>query len=422
MIRRDCRRLIVVGISCVGAKYLSQAVRFVGLEPVVVADPDRYADQSREALLKCTCLTADITDARSVARALRSRDDLLDSSTFITSPFDEVFPVIDLISTDLGLISPSPVLARLADKALVASLIPEYSPVTVRLDPAELPDDPPSCFPSQEVVLKPSLCTGGLGITMFRQDALTRESLAEAITMSEVPGACVRPWLLQQSVDGDLISLEGYFQEGNLHIIGYSRRARIGFTEVINTFPADDTLSAKARARAETAVGVLASRSGFANGYLHCEFLVADEYVYLIDANMGRLGGGVIVEQIALANGLRAKQILAHSLLLPFDPQSAAPAYKPAASLPTVIAYHYGLRDGGVVRSVSVPADAECLHTRYVPDGHRVPPVGISDYAWVGMIAGFPADCDSVIDRITICTDNGEQPAYRRPEWPSHDG
>jgi ATP-grasp domain len=420
MISRDCRWLVVVGISCAGVKYLSRAVRSAGLEPVVVADPDRYVGQSREALLECVCLTADITDARSVATALRSRDDLLGSSTLITSPFDEVFPVIDLISADLGLVAPDPVLARLADKAFVASLVPEYSPVTVRLDPAELPDDPPSCF-SGQVVLKPSLCTGGLGIMMLRPDALTWEAIADAIAMSGVPGASGQPWLLQQSVDGDLVSLEGYFEHGDLHVIGYSRRTRIGLTEVINTFPADDTLPARARSKAEIAVGLLASRSGFANGYLHCEFLVADDDVYLIDANMGRLSGGVIVEQIALANGLSAEEIIAHSLLLPFDPEFNAPAYKPPSSLPTAIAYHYGLRDGGVVRSVSFPADAQCLHTRYIPDGERVPPVGTSDYAWIGMVAGFPADCDSAVDRIIICTGDGEQPAYCRPEWPPHD-
>lgn len=420
MIRRDRRRLIVVGISCVGAKYLSRAVRSAGLEPVVVTDPDRYTGRSREALLECTCLSADITDAGSVARALRSREDLLDGPALITSPFDEVFPIIDLVSHDLGLIAPGPVLAQLADKAFVASLVPEYSPVTVRLDPAELPDDLPSCF-SGQVVLKPSLCTGGLGITTFRLGSLTKDALAEAITTSGVPGACVQPWLLQQSVDGDLVSIEGYFQQGNLRIIGYSRRTRIGLTEVMNTFPADSTLPTGARVRAETAVGVLAGRSGFTNGYLHCEFLVAGDDAYLIDANMGRLSGGAIVEQISLANGLKPEQIIAHSLLLPFGPRSdvpayEAPAYKPAGSLPAAVAYHYGLRHGGVVRSVHVPADAKCLHTRYVLDGQRVPPVGTSDYAWIGMIAGFRADCDSVVDRIVIHTDGGEQNAYCRPD------
>jgi hypothetical protein len=410
------RRMIVVGIGSVGAKYLPLAVRSVGLEPLVIADPDRYVGQSREALLECTCLSADITVAESVAMALRSRDDLLDGSTLVTSPFDEVFPVIDLISADLGLIAPDPVLARLADKAFVASLIPEYSPVTVRVDPAELPECPQSRFSGQQVVLKPSLCTGGLGVRLFQRNALTQEAIAEAITMSGVPRAGIQPWLLQQFVDGDLVSLEGYFQQGELQIIGFSRRVRFGLTEVINTFPADDALSAKAQAKAKTAVGVLARRSGFVNGYLHCEFLVSDGEVFLIDANMGRLSGGAIVEQIALANGLRAEDILAHALLLPFYPQSPAPAYKPAASLPTAIAYHYGLRDGGVVRSVSVPSDSECLHTRYVPDGQRVPPVGTSDYAWIGMIAGFRADCDSVIDRIAIWTDDGKQPAYCRLE------
>jgi len=405
-------RLISVGISPVGAKYFAKAMRSAGFEPVVVSKPDGYVGQFLRGLLDCACLPADIDDPGSVATALRAQAHLIDDSTIITSPFDEVFPVIAAATGDLAARTPDPVFAQLASKAFVASLIPEFSPETVILDPAKLPARIPAVS-APELILKPSLGTGGLGVRKFRPDAVTPASLAAAISASAVPNANAQPWLLQQSVDGDMISLEAYFRNGDLRVAGYSRRTRVGSTAVTTTFPVDSTLPASVRARAEMAVSVLASRAGFASGYFHAEFLTAGDDVYLIDANMGRLSGAVVAEQMALAHGVQAEDILAHSLLLPFDPCFEAPAYRPAAALPTVVGYLYGLRDGGVIRSVHLPLESPgCRHTRYIPDGQYVPPISTSGYARIGMISGFREDCDSFINRIVIHTDDGEQPAY----------
>jgi hypothetical protein len=407
---RDRRYLIIVGIDNIAVKYLPSAVRSAGLEPVVVTDPDGYTGESRDALRECTCLSADMTDADSIAKALRSRPELLGAPVLATSPFGEVFPVLERISASLGLVTPSPVFARLAEKVFVAALMPEYSPVTVPLDPADLPEHAPSDF-SGEVVLKPSRATGAVGIKIFPSDRLTRADLADAIESSGVPQARSQRWLLQQSISGEMVSLEGYFDEGDLRVIGFSRRTRVGLTEVASEFSADGSLSIATRTSVETAVRILADRSGFASGYVHCEFLISGGYVYLIDANMGGLGGGPVIEQIALAYRLEPAEILAHSLLLPLGLPVKAPSYKPGEPSSPVFAYQYGLRDGGTVKSVSFPAEAECLHTRYAPDGRHVPPAGASDYAWIGMVVGHRAACDSAIDRISILTDAGGQRA-----------
>ncbi len=412
MTSSDNPRLISVGISPVGAKYFSKAVRSAGFEPVVINKPDGYVGRSLRGLLDCAYLPADIDDPGSVSTALRSQAHLLNESTIVTSPFDEVFPVIAAATIDLNVRTPDPVFAQLSDKAFVSSLIPEFSPETVVLDPAKLPAQVPH-ISAPELILKPSLCTGGLGVKKFHPGTVTQASLSAAISTSAVPNAMSQRWLLQQAVDGDMISLEAYFKNGDLRVVGYSRRTRVGATAVTTTFPVDRTLPASIRTRSEEAVSVLASRAGFVNGYFHAEFLTTGSDIYLIDGNMGRLSGAVVAEQMALAHRVQAEDILAHSLLLPFDPHFEAPSYSEGAPLATTVGYLYGLQYGGVIRSIYIPPESPgCHHTRYIPDGQYVPAIWTSGYARIGMISGFREDCDAFINRIVIRTDDGDQSAY----------
>lgn len=409
MITRKDPLLVIVGINPVGAKYFAKAARDAGCVPVVLNKPDGYVGQLP---MSCAYLHADIDDPAAVSTVLRSQAHLLTDSTIVTSPFDEIFPVLLAATRGLKVKVPDQIFAKLADKAFVSSLVPEYSPATVQLDPTRLPQRIPE-IAARKLILKPSLYTGGQGVTAFDRDTVTVASLHAAISTSGVPKSGSQRWLLQEFIDGDLMSLEGYFKYGRLHVIGYSLRTRVGKTASTNIFPVDVNLSARIRTRAEEALCALASRAGFINGYFHAEFMMTENDVYLIDANMGRLSGAVLMEQFSLAHGVDAGSILVHSLLLPFEPQSEAPRYKPSSSLPTTVAYLYGLRHGGVIRSLHVPPEGPGhLHTRYVPDGQYVPPVSDSGYTRVGMISGFRDDCDAFIKGIRIMTDDGEKPAY----------
>ncbi len=408
-------KLIVAGVGCVSAKYLPDAMRGAGHEPVLIADPARYSGAARDAVRDCAWLAADITDPGDIVRALTARPDVLAGATAITSPFDEVFPVTARVAEKLGLAHPPPAFAELADKARVAALVPEHSPWTRTVDPRAIPDDLVAGA-SVPVLLKPSLCTGALGVRVLSTPAeLTPASILETMRGAGVPDALEQPWLLQQVVSGDLISLEGYLRAGRLTVLGFSRRTRIGATEVSNLFPADETLSGAVRDQCVEAVTALAERGGLRTGYVHCEFLVTAERAHLIDANLGRVGGAAIVEQIALAHRVDPGEVVRHALLLPFDPDAPTPAYRPEEQRRRTTSFWYGLRDGGTVRSISGAAGGPCLHTQFAVAGQRVPAVGVSDYAWVGMFTGLSADAERDIDRVVIHADEGDLPAYCRP-------
>jgi hypothetical protein len=406
------KRIIILGVGCVTAKYLADALRPAGYEPVFLLDVEGYSGPSRTALEAGECHRVD-----AAAGLLRDRPDITAGAVAISGFFDELFPLIGRIAAEHGLGYPGAVAIRLADKAEVARLVPEYSPRSVVFPADEVPDLVQLSDHVADLVLKPGLSSGGLGAVRMEPDQLTGAGIRAAIKASGVPDAERQTWLLQERLPGKLMSVEGYATGGVATVIGYSLRGRIGWTEVSNLYPADDRVPAAVRDRCEEAVRALVARSGFAEGYFHCEFLVDGVDAHLIDANMGRLGGATVVEQIAYAHGITAAQVLRHALLLPIDPAAAGPAppYLPPGRAEPTMSFFYGLERGGQVRAIHLPDDFACVHTQFARPGSVAPPIGTSDYAWVGMLTGPVAAAVRDIDRIRIETEHGPvTPCYAR--------
>ncbi|WP_267243605.1 ATP-grasp domain-containing protein [Streptomyces sp. PR69] len=424
------KKIIILGVNAVSLKYLPQALRTAGYEPVFLLDPTAFSAQSAAALHGSACYPVDIEDRAAVLRLLADHPAITEDAFAITGLFDEKFPLIEAAAAAYGLCRPDPAAARLASKAEVARIIPEHCPPTSRFTAAEARRcavDPAAAAPAPHGwILKPAEQAGGQGVVHLPPDATAR-TVRDAVAASGMPDDDGYPWVLQADIRGRLISLEGYVEEGRVVFIGFSLRGRIGWTEVSNLLPADDRLSPAVRDRCRAAVTALVERSGMTQGYFHSEFLApeglagsaaAGDRAYLIDANAGRLGGGGHVEQLALAYGLDPAEILAHvvTLGLPDVPTSPAPAYHAAGASPSprsTTAYYYGLEQEAVVTSVSVPPGGRCLHTQVVRDGGRVGAAGTGDSAWVGVLTGPTEDIRREMAGIVVHTADGP----RRPAW-----
>lgn len=399
-------RILIVGIGCITAKYLPAALREAGHEPVFLLDLDGYAGEPRDALAGCEWYPADLDDPEAVLQLLRDKPEIRAGLQAVSGFYDELYPLIERIALAHDLAYVGPVAARLADKAEVVRLIPEYSPRSVAFHPGSVPVGRLREL-GAELVLKPRVGTGGLGAVRLASGGLDAAAVRAAVAASGLRDAGEQSWLAQERLDGQLVSLEGYVTGGTLHVIGFSLRGRIGWTEVGNHYPADDQLPPGARQHCVDAVRALVGRAGYRDGYLHCEFLTGAGQPRLIDANLGRLGGAMVVEQLALAHGPSAGEIARHGLLLPLGLPAPAPAYRPVEQAARTLSYAYGLREGGRVRSIQLPPDFGCLHTRFARPGGTVPPIGTSDYAWVGILTGTEQAARRDIDRIRIETDNG---------------
>jgi hypothetical protein len=407
-------RVLIAGIGCVTAKYLPAALYEAGLEPVFLLDLDNYVGEPRDTLAACEWYSADLNDPEPVCRLLQDKPEILDGVIAVSGYFDDLYPLVERMAVAHDLAYVGPVAARLADKTEVARLIPEYSPRTVPFRADSVPVGRLRELGS-ELVLKPGVGTGALGAVRLATAGLDGDTVRAAIADSGLPDAAEQPWLAQERVEGQLVSLEGYVTGGTLHVIGFSLRGRIGWTEVDNLYPADGEIAPGTRAYCVEAVRALVDRAGYRDGYLHCEFLIGADRPCLIDANLGRLGGATVVEQIALAHGLSAGEIARHVLLLPLGLPAPVPAYRPIEEATQTLSYFYGLREGGRVRSILLPPDSGCLHTRFARTDHATPPIGTSDYAWVGMLTGGAAEARRDIDRIRIETDNGIAAACYAP-------
>ncbi|WP_240139711.1 ATP-grasp domain-containing protein [Streptomyces sp. MUM 178J] len=421
------KKIIILGVNAVSLKYLPQALRTAGYEPVFLLDPADFSAQSAAALRGSACFPVDIEDRAAVLRLLAEHPAITEDAFAITGLFDEKFPLIEELAAAYGLCRPDPAAARLASKAEVARIIPEHCPPTARFTAAEARRsavDPAAVTPAPHgYILKPAEQAGGQGVVQLPPDA-TSGTVRDAVAASGMPDDDGYPWVLQADVRGQLISLEGYVEEGRVVFIGFSLRGRIAWTEISNLLPADDRLSPAVRDRCRAAVTALAERSGMTQGYFHSEFLVpgdptgsagSGDQAFLIDANAGRLGGGGHVEQLALAYALDPAEILAHvvTLGLPDVPTSPAPAYGSAAAPRSTTAYYYGLEREAVVTSVSVPPGGRCLHTQVVRDGGRVDAAGTGDSAWVGVLTGPTEDIRREMEGIVVHTVAGP----RRPAW-----
>jgi hypothetical protein len=403
-------RILIAGIGCVTAKYLPAALREAGFEPVFLLDLDNYVEEPRDALAGCEWYHADLNAPEPVLDLLLDKPEILAGVVAVSGFFDDLFPLVERIAVAHNLPYVGPVAARLADKAEVVRLIPEYSPRTVPFGIDSVPVERLREL-GDELVLKPGVGSAGFGVVRLATAGLDAGAVRAAITGSGLPDATEQTWLAQASIDGDLISIEGYVEGGTLHVTGFSLRGRIGWTEVDNLYPADDEIAPGTRAYCVEAVRALVARAGYENGYLHCEFLIDTDRPYLIDANLGRLGGGTTVEEHALAHGLSAGEIARHVLLLPLGLPTSTPAYKPVEQTIQTLSYAYGLVEGGWVRSILLPPSSACLHTRVARTDRPTPPIGASDFAWVGLLVGPTAAARHTITRIRIETDAGLAPA-----------
>lgn len=415
------KRILILGIGSVALKYLPSALRTAGYEPVFLLDPADYVGEPRARLLESRTFPAGAGGDERVRRLLESDPSVLENVVAVTGLFDEKYPFIKQIAEKYGLECPADPIIRIADKAEVARLIPEFSPPGFVCTSSSMPGDDKlaATFHETGAVLKPAVATGAEGIVFFEPHELSRDSLivamGENVTANNEGGV----WVLQQRLHGDLISLEGYASGAEIVPLGFSRRRRVEATEVANSFPADHTLSSRIQQRSMAAIEALVDRAGMSNSYFHCEFLVAGDNCHLIDVNAGRIAGGGIVEQIALSHGVDPGDILVHVLLLGLGGKAEAPAYVEPHERRETLNFSYGLEKGGVVRSIRVPETISSLHTQFVQPGFQVPPVGVSDYSWIGLLTGLPDEAARDIERVRIETDSGMEVPYYGAEFPS---
>jgi hypothetical protein len=400
-------KVVFIESSCVGGAYAAQAAIELGYSPLFLTHPSVSQGDTRRQILNFDHIECDTHSIDLMQSAISDRD--LAESDFITSFSDTSLMDAVALARRVGTKSLSPVIERLKDKGEVYEFVPEFSPPSVQFSARHIPHEPiKELFQHCEtVIVKARRASGGLGtITLNSPDEVRR--LNSLIPVSAIPDHLAPDlWLAQGFVNGELVSLEGYVFDSAPRFLGFSGRKKIGMSESRIIFPWDERISEDARAEAKVAASRLIARSGFNNGYFHIEFMVRGERAFLIDANMGRIGGGGLGEQIAISYGITPTALHSHILALSLEGRDLGGGLFSESRRPTISAM-YGIPVEAELKSVQLPDPFNCLHTQILDAGQVVAPMGQDNYAWVGIVSGESENVLREAPGIKILTSEGE--------------
>ncbi len=403
--------ILIVGINKISVKYISDAIRHAGHDLILSIDKSALCGDALQAISDVQCIPL-FSDHNALSDYLNAHPDVTQNIHSITTFFDELFPMVNKIAEEFNFRGPPSVFAELASKYAVGKIVPEHVPEEVQISFSEEKFVLPwlKVRENNTIILKPAIGSGALATSTLHieADQDPTHAIKSAILASGAKSCETLPWIIQAYCSGTLVSMEGFVQGGKTIYLGMSRRERVRFTEVANHFPNDCGIEPIVHAKIQAAIHDLVLRSGFDNGFFHCEFIATYTTAYLIDANMGRLGGATIVEQVALAYGFPPSSVLQHAALLPLGLAESIPAYDQTAQINNTLSYWYGLAEESVIRGWDVPAISS-IHTPIASPGSRIQPVGVSDYSWVGMLTGYTDIVQQEINLIRVKTDHGDR-------------
>ncbi|RED51279.1 ATP-grasp domain-containing protein [Aestuariispira insulae] len=403
------KTILIIGLNIAAGKYLPVQLKKMGYNSIILLDSNRDTCGSGDEIGLSECHIADIGDPVSVIDFLERHPDIVERADYVTSCYDDVFNLVAEVKERFNLSGPPTVFAKLSDKDFVARLVPEYSPQTtaINLSDPGLIHKLSHLDDSKAYILKLPISSGAVGNQFI--DPVQGQSLIETVTKalnsSKIHEATRREWILQEAIPGRLFSFEGFVEGGKVTCLGVSKRGRLKFTEVRNSYPVDRQFSTSIHQQCRDCIQRLTWRAGFENGYFHCEFILNKDRAYLIDANMGRMCVGTFLEQAAEAHSLTAGEIAAHGLLLPLGEAVTRPCYRDPSDCPETLGIYYCLRSGGRVLGWDIPETFCNNHTKMVQPDSLVPPVGESNQAWVGMAVGQAKTLLSQMRNLRIQTE-----------------
>ncbi|AAZ37741.1 MULTISPECIES: ATP-grasp domain-containing protein [Pseudomonas] len=400
------KKIILIETSDVATRYSALAVLKLGFEPLFIIGSARYyqGDTFTQLMefpyLEC----GDTTNVDAVLKLIGALPK--DSIEAILSLVETRIPIAVELASTLGVKGLDCALARLGGKEYVSSLIPEYSPISMEVGEfsnfSMLVRGPfAHC---KKVIVKPVRGSGAAGYAEFSlsDSEFNEKILAHIQSCALSLGA--HEFIMQEYVDGELISLEGYAVAGQCHFLGVSLRRKIANTESVNYFPASKYFTEEVIQRAKLAVEAIVLRSGLQQGYFHSEFKIGPKTAVLIDANFGRVAGAAISEQIALSYQCDPVYFFKHVIEVGCLQSEAT---LNVSSPIDTISIFYGLPVQARINDIKFSLDWSLNHTRVLDIFTSVDPMGRDDWGWIALVSGRAQDVRRQIDGLLIVTDKG---------------
>lgn len=396
------KTIIILETSDIGAAHTAESVHAIGFRPLFLCDLKNYQADTRKQILRYPHIDVATGDAGELLAGLESLPphDIVGVVTFL----DSRLAVAVELAERLGCPGLDRAVLDTRSKAWVARIVPEHSPATLAfqrscMDPAVLERFLSSC--PHGAIMKPQKAAGALGMVRVERSQDLAHAL-DQVRQTELP-ELLGPddWVIQELATGELASLEGYVCEGRVRFFGLAGRRKVGATESMVLFPYQASVSPLAFARAKQAVETLIARSGFRRGYFHCELMIDADEALLIDANIGRLGGGSLGEQLAVAMGLEPTEIYRHAVEVTLFGRDCFES-RDLGAMSSTLGVLYGLERSERLDGVEISEPLRSFHTQLLDGGGMVPAMGVNNWSWVGILAGRTNDVRADLTKIRI--------------------
>lgn len=402
------KKLIIIETSDIGARYTAEAAGRLGLHPVFLVDSRNYQGDTLAQLQTFEHYEVDTTSVTAMAHFLMKRNwDIAAVTTFLDSRLHLTIELSEMLQVR-GL---DQQFKTYKDKGAVYRLAPHLSPSSLCFHRSRFPSadlaELRARFPA--LIVKPRCAAGGVGARVFSEYEPLAD-IEEHVRGRSLPSH-LQPeeWMAQAYVEGELVSVEGFVHQGEAVLLGFSGRRKIGNTESWCGFPYENRLAPAAVDEARAKVRELLSLARIGYGFFHIELMISGDRAFIIDANLGRMGGGGIGEIFAVAFQAPPAEIFSEVLNLSLFPEVPAADLwkrKPRAA----VSVAYGLPVESDLRDVR-PIPPSVFHTQILDRGAHVPAMGTDNWAWVGIVSGEYSPVREFLRSVNFETSAGVQPA-----------
>jgi biotin carboxylase len=388
------------------AIYISNAIKQLGYEPIILCSIREYSGDQRRYLEKNVFYEVDANNVENIINCIYNNH--IKDVFGVISTADRFIVQSIQTAAKLGVHGMDPALLKLNSKKEAINLISHDSPPTLIFNRYAIPFQQLKSMLQQSnaLVIKPNASAGAKGLF----EVTTEEEIDHIVDFMKKEkqvNVLDKDWLAQPVIEGTLYSLEGFLVHGQINYIGLSRRSRIKYTESQNHFPVENETDANIYSALIGVFEDLVRSSVYKNGYFHSEILYDGKKAYLIDANFGRVGGSSIVLQVAKSSDKTIEDIYTHVLETTFFPERSKTATFYPKVMKKTMSISYGVNQASTFLGLSIPTSIKSDHIQLVDIGKNLSPMGYDNRSRVGILVGKPEEVMYDIQTITIKTNKG---------------
>lgn len=406
------KNLFILESSILGASYIYNAAKNLNMNAIFLTN---LSNQEGDALKQITQYQNICCDTTNFNELLEIITAFGDNCAGVITLLDSRLEIMADLNDALGIDDAHQAIKLLKDKAYVNNIIPNYVPKSIEFNTDNINMEQISLFMeslSNNVIAKPRFTAGACGIFKIKHIKELEELI---VTHQKYISKHLNPnnYTLQEFCKGELVSVEGYVLNNQITFIGISGRRKTLNTETSIMFPYQSHLNNSTYEKCKQIISELVQKSQFSTGFFHIEFIVTEKKVKLIDANMGRPGGGNVVEVISHAYGITPVEFFENFISITINKKEIIQPKFWSSPINIGLGITYGIQISGVIYSITLPNDIMSTHTLAVNLGNKISALGTNNWSIVGSISGSPKNVNNDIRKIKILTNYGMvKPSY----------